>query len=631
MSNSSEKEIIKVDSDTCETTEDLEKEVWGKKIEGFLSLLGYIVGLGNLWRFPYLCMKNGGGAFLIPFVVCIIFVAFPIFFLELSLGQFTGRSTIHCWEACPLFKGVGFGMVLVNGMCCVYYIMVVTWSIYFIGNSFLSPLPWSSCSNWWNTEKCLSDADSLRNNVTTLRSLSSYVLNGQTNVTQYLVNTSTELQTKDEVHQLLNLNTTMSSEEEFWQYNVLNISSGIEDIGSLNLKILFCLIGAWIIVYCCLMKGVKSVGKAVYVTATLPYILLLVLLIKGVTLPGATEGILYYITPNFSQVLNFQVWAEAAVQVFFSTCVSWGPLITMASYNNFKNNCLRDSILLVTLGEFTSVMVGFVVFSIIGYMAHTSGLPVDEVVKSGPGLVFIAYPEAVSTLPFPNLWAVLFFVMVLTLGLDTQFGTVEPVIAIFTGSYRKIRQNRMQFTALVVFAGFLLGLPLCFQGGIYFFQLFDWFAGAGVPLFGLIECIVFGWIYGADNFSRDIEQMIGRPVPVIIRILWCFVTPTVLFILLIIIVTTYTLPTYGNYSYPAAANIFGMITAIIPIIPIPIVAFLEIRKAEGCGFYEKMRNALKPTNKWMPIDKDLAKYYIDRRVITDKTVGGKIRRNILGR
>lgn len=65
MSNSSEKEIIKIDSDTFETTEDLEKEVWGKKIEGFLSLLGYIVGLGNLWRFPYLCMKNGGGEYFI--------------------------------------------------------------------------------------------------------------------------------------------------------------------------------------------------------------------------------------------------------------------------------------------------------------------------------------------------------------------------------------------------------------------------------------------------------------------------------------------------------------------------------------------------------------------------------------
>lgn len=116
-----------------------------------------------------------------------------------------------------LFTGVGFGMVLVNGMCCVYYIMVVTWSIYFIGNSFLSPLPWSSCYNWWNTENCLSDADSLQNNVTTLRSLSTYILNGQNNLTQYLVNTSTELQTKDEVNQLLNLNTTMSSEEEFWQ------------------------------------------------------------------------------------------------------------------------------------------------------------------------------------------------------------------------------------------------------------------------------------------------------------------------------------------------------------------------------------------------------------------------------
>ncbi|XP_061171790.1 sodium- and chloride-dependent creatine transporter 1-like, partial [Saccostrea echinata] len=120
-----------------------------------------------------------------------------------------------------------------------------------------------------------------------------------------------------------------------------------------------------------------------YITATLPYLLLIVILIKGLTLPGSTDGILFYIRPDFDKLASVQVWLEAGIQVFYSLGPAWGPLFTMASFNKFNNNCYRDSIILSMISEGTSIFGGFAIFTIVGYMAHVAGKPVDKVVQAG--------------------------------------------------------------------------------------------------------------------------------------------------------------------------------------------------------------------------------------------------------
>ncbi|KAI4822705.1 hypothetical protein KUCAC02_008236, partial [Chaenocephalus aceratus] len=159
--------------------------------------------------------------------------------------------------------------------------------------------------------------------------------------------------------------------------------------------------------------------QVVYFTAVFPYVMLAILLVRGLTLPGAWQGVVYYLYPDPSRLVDLQVWMEACAQVLFSYGVASGTHITMSSYNKVTNNCYRDSVWLCVLNSCTSLVSGFAVFSCLGFMAEKQGIPIEKVVTSGPGLAFIAFPQAVAMMPVPQLWAACFFIMLILLGLDT--------------------------------------------------------------------------------------------------------------------------------------------------------------------------------------------------------------------
>ncbi|XP_021369982.1 sodium- and chloride-dependent glycine transporter 2-like isoform X2 [Mizuhopecten yessoensis] len=507
-------------------------------------------------------------------------------------------------------------MVIAIGIIGLYYNVIIAWTLFYIGNSFISPLPWSTCSNDWNTDTC----GARGSNITGRNSSNITGVNGilQNSTNSYHASVTNAIN-------------GLTSEEEFWQYKVLSMSSGLDVIGRVPWHLAVCFIAAWILVYLCLIKGVKSLGKVVYVTATLPYILLTVILVRGLTLPGSADGVLFYLTPDFTRLADMQVWIEAALQVFYSLGPAWGPMITMASYNKFNNNCYRDAIVLTFMSEGTSIYAGLVVFSVLGFMANKANLPISEIAKSGPGLGFIAYPEALAQLPIPNLWAALFFIMLLTVGLDSQFVHIEAVCTAFTDTFPSLRRKRMIFTAIMCGGWCLAGLLICTQGGIYIFQMVDWYvASISLPLFGLLEAVVIGWFYGADRFARDIELMLNRGVPVFMRVCWCFVTPAVLMFLLLFTLSTYKPPTYGEYEYPGYTSVIGFLLAMVPIIPLPICAFLTIRGAPGQTLREKITTSFKPSPNWKPISKCHASGYD----ATMKSDGGTymevVKRNILG-
>ncbi|XP_030425910.1 sodium- and chloride-dependent GABA transporter 3 isoform X2 [Gopherus evgoodei] len=133
-----------------------ERGHWNNKVEFVLSVAGEIIGLGNVWRFPYLCYKNGGGAFLIPYVIFFICCGIPVFFLETALGQFTSEGGITCWrKVCPLFEGIGYATQVIEAHLNIYYIIILAWAIFYLFNCFTTELPWATCGHEWNTENCV--------------------------------------------------------------------------------------------------------------------------------------------------------------------------------------------------------------------------------------------------------------------------------------------------------------------------------------------------------------------------------------------------------------------------------------------------------------------------------------------
>nr|XP_008509490.1 PREDICTED: sodium- and chloride-dependent taurine transporter isoform X1 [Equus przewalskii] len=251
-----------------------QREKWSSKIDFVLSVAGGFVGLGNVWRFPYLCYKNGGGAFLIPYFIFLFGGGLPVFFLEVIIGQYTSEGGITCWEKiCPLFSGIGYASIVIVSLLNIYYIVILAWATYYLFQSFQSELPWAHCNHSWNTPQCLEDT--LRKNKSLWDSL--------------------------------NTSNFTSPVTEFWERNVLSLSSGIDDPGSLKWDLALCLLFVWLICFFCIWKGVKSTGKVVYFTATFPFAMLLVLLIRGLTLPGAGAGIKFYLYPDISRLEDPQV------------------------------------------------------------------------------------------------------------------------------------------------------------------------------------------------------------------------------------------------------------------------------------------------------------------------------------
>uniref|UniRef100_A0A673A9K0 Transporter n=1 Tax=Sphaeramia orbicularis TaxID=375764 RepID=A0A673A9K0_9TELE len=504
-----------------------QREKWASKLDFVLSVAGGFVGLGNVWRFPYLCYKNGGGAFLIPYFIFLFGGGLPVFFLEVALGQFTSEGGITCWEKlCPIFTGIGYASIVIVSLLNIYYIVILAWGLYYL------------------FQVCF----------------------------------------KIKENQTLNLSVLFNKFQGLYpvcfRHNVLGITSGIEEIGPIKWDLALCLLLVWVICFFCIWKGVKSTGKVVYITATFPFVMLIVLLIRGVTLPGAAEGIKFYLYPDL-------VWIDAGTQIFFSYAICLGAMTSLGSYNKYKYNCYRDCLLLGALNSGTSFVSGFAIFSVLGFMAQEQGVDIADVAESGPGLAFIAYPKAITMMPFPTLWAILFFIMLLLLGLDSQFVEVEGQITSLVDLYPSFLRKgyrREIFIAIICCISYLLGLTMVTKGGMYVFQLFDYYAASGVCLLwvAFFECIAVAWVYGVDNFYDALEDMIGyRPNPWM-KWSWTVITPLLCMGCFIFSLVKYKPLTYNKvYEYPDWAIGVGWTLALASMICIPMVVVIKIIRSDG--------------------------------------------------
>ncbi|KAL8609384.1 hypothetical protein ACOMHN_019874 [Nucella lapillus] len=576
-------------------TEDKEKrETWASRLDFLLSCVGCCVGFGNVWRFSYLCYKNGGGAFILPYLCCVFIIGFPILFLEVAMGQFTRRGAVGMWNICPLMKGIGYCTLLFSSLECVYYNVLLSWVGYYFVLSFFPVLPWTHCNHDWNTANCTEG----------------HGVNGSSEAAHLPLLKGPQNQSSLQISHNLStvlpdLNGTTPSPPdthlvhasvEFWWRGVLRLSDGIDSPGEVSPQLLTSLAIFWVVVFFCVFKGVKWSGKVVYFTATFPYLLMLTLLVQALRQDGSAMGVAYYMTPQFDRLGDIKVWFDAASQVLFSYAVVLAVLPAYASYCPFNNNCFRDSIIVATTNSLTSFLAGFVVFAMLGHMAHVQQESIESVATSGPGLAFIVYPQALSLLPLPQLWSVLFFFMMILVGLDSQFACVEGIMTGVWDMFPRWRKWRMLILFVFIVTAFLLGITMITQGGMYVFQLLDYylFGAYTLQILAFLEVITVAWVYGASRFYGDIELMIGYKINAWVKICWKMLTPVSLMVILVFNLATYQPLTYNKtYKFPPWANGLGFLMCFLVLLVVPISVIITLINTPGDGLLERLRKATK--------------------------------------
>ncbi|XP_066910380.1 inactive sodium-dependent neutral amino acid transporter B(0)AT3-like [Clytia hemisphaerica] len=575
--------------------DDETKETWGNKAEFLLASIGLAVGLGNIWRFPYLCQKNGGGAFLIPYLLMMIMEGFPLFIIEYAIGQRFKQSAVGCWgKIHPALRGIGIGSIVLSGFLCIYYVAVIAWSFFYLFVSMRKVLP-------WERNNCPSSLQLLNNSVTNETCC------------------------------------TRDPEAYYFYVTALNAASSIEstDGKGMSWQLILCLLLSWVLVYACVVKGVKSSGKAVYFTATFPYLILIILLIAGALLTGADIGLVAFFKPDFSRLLDPKIWLDAAGQMFFTLSIGFGALLAFASYMPTKNNCMKDAYTVVSINCFTSILAGIVVFSILGHREQETGQSAIES-GSGPGLVFITFANAFLQMDGAPFWAVCFFVMLILLGIDSEFGTFEAFVYPFY-DMKWITMNKSLFSALVAIGMFLIGLCFVSPVGYYVFQIFDDYSlSFGLLTVGFFQTISVSWVYGNDKFANDIEYMTGRRPLKLWLICWKYISPIV--IMIIIISNIYLLSigemTYKAYGgcfagfaepviekeYPAWAKFVIIVLICLPIAPILIGLIKDLVQNPQewkDGFQNRLCHPIEYA--FDPSDYDLnRRYHIEDLTMTEK-------------
>lgn len=466
----------------------MDRERWGSRIAFVLSTIGSAVGLGNVWRFPFIAYRNGGGAFLIPYFVALFVAGIPLLMMETAIGQkFQGSAAKTFLTISKKWEWLGWFAIFVGTVICSYYAVVLSWALNYLFFSF-------------------------------------------------------------------NLSWNISGSVNFFFNDFLKVSSTPFDFSSFNFNIFIGLLMVWLITGFIIIKGVKTLGKFNTVLLPLSFFILLILLLRGITLNGSLNGVEKFFTPDLKKLFSLNVWIEAFSQIFYTLSLGFGILIAYASYRDEKTDIANNAKITGFTNSLIEFIAGITVFSTVGFLAFSNNVSIDSLRLGGPGLAFVTYPEAISKIPaFPNLFGILFFLMLLFLGLTSLVSLIEAVV---TGLKDKFNFSRKKSVFIIVGIDLLFGILYCFGSGILWLDIVDhWILTFGLLVVGLFETIIVAWFFGIDRLRSFINSVSEISVDKIFEISIKYIVPVFLIILLSYsIISEFRKPYEG---YPLIARISG--------------------------------------------------------------------------
>ena len=443
-----------------------DKNEWGSNLSFLLAMIGSAVGLGNIWRYPYVLYSNGGGAFFIPYIVAILIMGIPFLILEYGVGyNFKSsfpkavKSISKKWEYLGWFLPVAVFMIL------IYYSAILGWDgFYVIISAFKG---WGADPNAYFTGSFLQAND-------TLGGLGTFV-------------------------------------------------------PFVAIAMLVGWVIMWVISHTDLEKGLGRVSK---VLVPLLFAIMIFIVLFSLTLPGAGIGLAELYNPDWSLLLNFNIWMAAFGQMIFSLSLGMSIAFTYASYTKDDSDLVSNALWVTVANCGFENFAAIGVFSILGYMSLQSGVAVPDLVTQGTGLVFIVYPTVFNVLgDWASVIGPLFFFTVYLAGLTSILSTIEPLSFSIQNKFGWSRNKTM--TILCVF-GAAVSMIYATAMGSYILGIADTFVNQIAILIGVIfECIIFAWIFKAENIipklnakSKSIKLgkwwlvVVKYVLPIFIAIVW---------------------------------------------------------------------------------------------------------------
>jgi len=479
--------------------ESVEREEWKSRHGFILAAIGSAIGLGNIWRFPYIAYENGGGAFLIPYFFALFTAGIPILILEFSLGhKMKGSAPLTFARINKKWEWLGWWQVMISFVISVYYIVIIAWALNYLIYSFT--LKWG--------DKTI----------------------------------------------------------DFFVDDFLGLTSSPFAFDGFRIKILLSILAIWIITYLVLTRGIKR-GIELANKALMPFLFLIIitLLIRSVTLPGAADGLNMLFKPDFSKIWDHKVWLNAYGQIFFSLSVAFAIMITYSSYLPKKADIVNNAFITALINSGFSLLSGITVFSIIGFMMYQSGGETPAKL-SGIFLAFATFPEAINQLPnFKTLIGSLLFLSLLVAGLSSEVSICEAVISSIMD---KLHRSRKIIVAWYCSIGCLSSLVFATDGGLYILDIVDHFINNfGIAFAGLVEVILLGWFYKLpvlhEHMNAISDFKVGKWWEICIK----YITPIVLGIMFAQNLASEITTPYGDGNYSTAALItLGWMAAVGVII-----------------------------------------------------------------
>jgi NSS family neurotransmitter:Na+ symporter len=413
------------------------REQWGTRLGFILAAVGSAVGLGNIWRFPYQAYTHGGGTFLIPYFIAMLTAGIPILILEFSLGhRFRGGAPTVFGRLSLKQKGLS-SFEWLGWLQVLVSIIIATY--YAVIVAWTISYTFLSITGAWGTDTA-----------------------------------------------------------DFFFNKFLKVSDGALTLGGINFPILAGIAFVWGAGWLILFRGIKGgIEKANKVFMPTLIVLLLVLTIRSVFLDGAAIGLDWLFKPDFSKLGDLNVWTAAYGQIFYSMSIGFAIMITYSSYLPKKSDIVNNGFMTGLLNCGFSMISGIMIFAILGNMANTEGVGVDEVVSGGIGLAFVTIPKAINYMPLPFILGPLFFLSLTIAGMSSSISINETIITSFVDRFNL---NRKKTVTVFCFLGFLASSLYATGAGIFILDIVDHYINDfGILIGGLLEVLLLGWVFKLNS------------------------------------------------------------------------------------------------------------------------------------